>query len=218
MSRVTIIISGGAIEDDFALSVLESYESKRIIGVDKGVEFLYRHQILPEYIVGDFDSISEEVIRYYREETKVPIRQYNPVKDASDTEIAIRTALALGCDQMIILGATGSRIDHIWANVQSLEIARKAGVHAEIRDTCNRIRLCDGEVRLKRREAFGKYFSLFPFGGEVENLTLVGAKYPLDHHHLLPNDSLCVSNEIEEDELVITFSSGTLILMETKDE
>ena len=74
MSRVTIIISGGAIEDDFALSVLESYESKRIIGVDKGVEFLYRHQILPEYIVGDFDSISEEVIRYYREETKVPIR------------------------------------------------------------------------------------------------------------------------------------------------
>ena len=123
-----------------------------------------------------------------------------------------------GCDQMIILGATGSRIDHIWANVQSLEIARKAGVHAEIRDTCNRIRLCDGEVRLKRREAFGKYFSLFPFGGEVENLTLVGAKYPLDHHHLLPNDSLCVSNEIEEDELVITFSSGTLILMETKDE
>ena len=127
MSRVTIIISGGAIEDDFALSVLESYESKRIIGVDKGVEFLYRHQILPEYIVGDFDSISEEVIRYYREETKVPIREYNPVKDASDTEIAIRTALALGCDQMIILGATGSRIDHIWANVQSLEIARKAG-------------------------------------------------------------------------------------------
>lgn len=119
---------------------------------------------------------------------------------------------------MIILGATGSRIDHIWANVQSLEIARKAGVHAEIRDICNRIRLCDGEVRLKRREAFGKYFSLFPFGGEVENLTLVGAKYPLDHHHLLPNDSLCVSNEIEEDELVITFSSGTLILMETKDE
>ena len=85
MSRVTIIISGGAIEDDFALSVLESYESKRIIGVDKGVEFLYRHQILPEYIVGDFDSISEEVIRYYREDTQVPNREYNPVKEASDT-------------------------------------------------------------------------------------------------------------------------------------
>lgn len=218
MSRVTIIISGGAIDDNFALSVLESYESKRIIGVDRGVEFLYRHKIEPEYIVGDFDSISEEVIRYYREETKVPIREYNPVKDASDTEIAIRLAITLGCDRMIILGATGCRIDHVWANVQSLEIARKAGIQAEILDSCNRIRLCDQEVRLKRRNAFGKYFSLFPFGGEVEDLTIRGAKYPLTHHHLLPNDSLCVSNEIAEDELVITFAYGTLILMETKDE
>ena len=69
----------------------------------------------------------------------------------------------------------------------------------------------------KKRGIWEVFFPV-PFGGEVENLTLVGAKYPLDHHHLLPNDSLCVSNEIEEDELVITFSSGTLILMETKDE
>nr|WP_294463742.1 thiamine diphosphokinase [uncultured Sellimonas sp.] len=218
MSKITIIISGGAIQDEFALSVLDQYESKRIIGVDKGVEFLYRHQIQPEYIVGDFDSISEEVIRYYREETNVPIREYNPVKDASDTEIAIRLAITLGCDRMIILGGTGCRIDHIWANVQSLEIAKKAGVEAEILDSCNRIRLCSEEIRLRKKDAFGTYFSLFPFGGEVENLTIRGAKYPLTHHHLLPNDSLCVSNEIEEEELVITFSFGTVILMETRDE
>lgn len=218
MSKITIIISGGAIQDEFALSVLDQYESKRIIGVDKGVEFLYRHQIQPEYIVGDFDSISEEVIRYYREETNVPIREYNPVKDASDTEIAIRLAITLGCDRMIILGGTGCRIDHIWANVQSLEIAKKAGVEAEILDSCNRIRLCNEEIRLRKKDAFGTYFSLFPFGGEVENLTIRGAKYPLTHHHLLPNDSLCVSNEIEEEELVITFSFGTVILMETRDE
>ena len=131
MSRVTIIISGGAIEDDFALSVLESYESKRIIGVDKGVEFLYRHQILPEYIVGDFDSISEEVIRYYREETKVPIREYNPVKDASDTEIAIRTALALGCDQMIILGPMSSP----WRLRERRESMRRYGIYATESDS-----------------------------------------------------------------------------------
>ena len=192
MRRVTIIISGGAINDNFALSVLESYESKRIIGVDKGVEFLYRHKIEPEYIVGDFDSISEEVIRYYREETKIPIREYNPVKDASDTEIALRLCLGLNRKEIWILGGTGNRIDHLWANIQSLEIARKAGIQAEILDSCNRIRLCDREVRLKRRNAFGKYFSLFPFGGEVEDLTIRGAKYPLTHHHLLPNDSLCV--------------------------
>ena len=130
MSRVTIIISGGAINDNFALYVLESYESKRIIGVDKGVEFLYRHKIEPEYIVGDFDSISEEVIRYYREETKIPIREYNPVKDASDTEIAIRLAITLGCDRMIILGATSGPMYSLWKLPERQEYRRRFWIHA----------------------------------------------------------------------------------------
>ena len=33
----------------------------------------------------------------------------------------------------------------------------------------------------------------------------------------MPCDSLCVSNEFEEDEVVIDFSNGTVILMETRD-
>ena len=67
-----------------------------MIGVDKGMEFLYSHQILPNYIVGDFDSVKKRDWRYYRNETDVPIREFNPVKDASDTEIAIRLAMTLG--------------------------------------------------------------------------------------------------------------------------
>ena len=62
-------------------------------------------------IVGDFDSVDQTIATYYRDETDVPIREFNPVKDASDTEIAIRLAMTLGCKEMIILGATGGRID-----------------------------------------------------------------------------------------------------------
>lgn len=205
-------------DDVFALQVFNSYKQKRIIGVDKGLEFLYRNKILPDYIVGDFDSISEEILSYYRDETKVPIREYNPVKDASDTEIAIRLAITLGCDRMIILGGTGNRLDHVWANVQSLEIPNKAGVEAEILDSHNRIRLFDREIRLKKKDLFGRYFSIFPFGGEVDKVTIEGAKYPLKNHELKPCDSLCVSNEIEEEELRISFDSGMLLFMETRDE
>ena len=59
-----------------------------VIAVDRGLEFLYEHQIMPAYIVGDFDSVRKEVVDYYRNETNVPVRNHNPVKDASDTEIA----------------------------------------------------------------------------------------------------------------------------------
>ena len=182
------------------------------------MEFLYRHQIMPDYIVGDFDSVRKEVVDYYRNETHVGIREYNPVKDASDTEIAIRLAMTLGGTDLVILGATGGRIDHLWANVQSLSIPFKAGVHAEILDSRNRILLLgEGETHLKKSEAYGPYFSVFPLGTEVYGFTIEGAKYPLQDHVLTPYDSLCVSNEIAEDEVVIRFTTGIVILMETRD-
>ena len=96
MSKKIVIVSGGELEESFVLSELETLDSQFIIGVDKGMEFLYHQKILPSYIVGDFDSVDQKIGDYYRNETKVPIREFNPVKDASDTEIAIRLAMTLG--------------------------------------------------------------------------------------------------------------------------
>ena len=135
MSKRIVIVSGGKLEEKVCLPLLEGQEEGYVIGVDKGVEFLYNHQIMPDYIVGDFDSVKQEIVDYYRNETHVGIREFNPVKDASDTEIAIRLAMTLGGTDLVILGATGGRIDHLWANVQCLTIPFKAGVHAEILDS-----------------------------------------------------------------------------------
>ena len=55
MSKRSIIISGGELDEALTLSVLNDKEDRCVIGVDRGVEFLYYHQIMPDYIVGDFD-------------------------------------------------------------------------------------------------------------------------------------------------------------------
>ena len=128
MNRVGIIISGGAIDRDFALQQLEQLNPEIIIGVDKGLAFLHEEQIMPTHIVGDFDSVEPEIIEFYKEHTQVPIRQFDPVKDATDTEIAVRLAIELGVKELWILGATGSRLDHVWGNVQTLAVAHEAGV------------------------------------------------------------------------------------------
>lgn len=218
MAKNIVIISGGELNQEFALMVLKKAQANCVIGVDKGMEFLYRNQIMPSYIVGDFDSVSPEIADYYRNETTVPIREYNPMKDASDTEIAVRLAITLGCSSLLILGATGGRIDHLWANIQTLMIPFRAGINAQILDTRNRIRLIGGDTVLKKSEMYGSYFSVFPLGGEIYGFNISGAKYPLRNHTLTPYDSLCVSNQIEGDEGKITFSRGTVILMETRDK
>lgn len=217
MSKRTVIVSGGVLESEFVLPILKNEDTEFIIGVDKGLAFLYENDIKPDYIVGDFDSVPHEIVEYYRAEKNVPIREFNPVKDASDTEIALRLCLGLRRKEIWILGGTGNRIDHLWANIQCLDIALEAGANAMILDSHNRIRLIDRETVLKKEDAFGKYFSVFPLERPVEDFSITGAKYPLHNHLLSSGDSLCVSNEFLEDEVKISFIYGKVIVMETRD-
>lgn len=210
-----IIVSGGTL----ALEVVENQitQGGYVIGVDRGIEFLDKHGMKLDYLVGDFDSVSKEVITKYKDEGMLPIREYNPVKDASDTEIAVHLAIELGYKEIVILGATGSRMDHVWANIQVLTIPFKSGVTAQIIDECNRIQLIDKNYELKKKESYGNYFSVFALGGPVDGLTITGAKYPLSHYRLEPYDSLSVSNQLEEEVVRISYISGMVILMESRE-
>ena len=218
MSKTGVIISGGSINDAFTLDMLRKIEPEYIIGVDSGLSFLYRNRVMPTHIVGDFDSVEPKVIAYYREETKVPIREFNPVKDATDTEIALRMAIELGVQKLWIFGATGTRLDHVLSNIHILKIPHDEGVEAYLVDECNRISLWGNQICIRKAEKFGKYLSIFPFSGPVENVSIVGAKYPLANYRVSADESRCVSNEVVDDEVLITFSDGLLILMETRDK
>lgn len=89
MSKQTVIVSGGMVEKDFALSILKSEETEFVIGVDRGLVFLYDNEIKPDYIVGDFDSVPRKLVEYYREELDVPVREFNPVKVHQTQRIAL---------------------------------------------------------------------------------------------------------------------------------
>lgn len=217
MNKRCVIISGGSIDDAFALEQMQMIQPEFIIGVDSGLKFLYRNQIMPTHIVGDFDSVDPAVITFYKNETQVPTREFNPVKDASDTEIALKLAIELGAGQVWIIGGTGTRLDHVMANMQMMKFALDAGVKAYILDKHNRISLVEREIVLNKADAYGPYFSVFPLGGCVERFCIEGAKYPLKNHTLSPYNSLCVSNQFLEEQVRIKFSEGIIILMETRD-
>ena len=172
---------------------------------------------MPTHIVGDFDSAGETEYEDFQKNTDVPIKRLNPVKDYTDTDVALRLALELGAEEITILGGTGARIDHTAANVRILFLALQKGVRAYLLDEHNKMWLTDHAVSIKKEEQFGKYLSLFAMGGAVKDLTLQGVFYPLDHYLLEGMDPLCVSNEITEEACRINFSEGVLLVIESKD-
>lgn len=222
-----IVVSGGSIDDDFACRIIEEQQRAEVcedakkgavlIAADKGMDFFFRKQIQPDCIIGDFDSAECESLTYFRERGNVQIRELCPMKDDTDTESAIRYALKQGAEQITLLGATGSRLDHVLGNVELLGIGLKAGVPITIMDEKNRIRMIDRGIILKKSEQYGTYVSLLPYTKIVEHLTLRGFKYPLTDATLTGFCSLGVSNEIVEEEAEITFDGGILLVVEARD-
>lgn len=212
------IISGGMIEDSFASSVIAEEKPDVIIAADSGMEFLYRNQIKPQVIVGDFDSVKKEILEFYKKQPQIQFVELNPMKDDTDTESAVRLAISMGAEKITLLGATGSRLDHVLGNIELLGIGLMADVPIEMLDAHNRVCMIQHGITKKRENLFGRYISLIPYTKEVEHLTLKGFKYPLTDACLKGFCSLGISNEIVEEEAEITFERGILLVIESKDE
>ena len=213
-----LIVSGGSILDSFAKEWMEQYQPEYIIVADSGMEFMRRVKLIPDMIIGDFDSVKEDTLKFFKEQQGIVWKQLNPIKDDTDTEFVIRQAIELGAKEITVLGATGTRLDHVLGNVALLGIGLKEQVEIQLVDAHNRIRMVDKPMKLKKIEQFGSVVSLLPYAGDVKGVTLKGFKYPLENHLMGCFSSLGISNEIVADEAVILFEDGILIVIEARDE
>lgn len=212
-----VIISGGKIEDAFAGQWLEKEQPDIIIAADSGMNFLKRINKKPDIIIGDFDSVSNEAYEWFKSQTGIEWQQLNPMKDDTDTEFAVRLAMEKGVSQITLLGATGSRLDHLLGNMELLGIGLEYGVEILIIDSHNRVRMIDSGITLKKAEQFGTYVSLIPYSKEVTHVYLDGFKYPLEDYCLKGFCTIGISNEIVEEEAEIRFKDGILFVIESKD-
>lgn len=212
-----LIITGGKLDMSFAGLFLEHERFQKIIAVDAGLEAVKALGLEPDMIVGDFDTVRPEILAYYRKKEHIVWDAHQPEKDETDTELALLKAQATGCDQILILGATGGRMDHMIGNLHLLYPCLQKGIEAYILDSGNRIYLIDGNRTFHRDSLWGNYISFLPLTEEVKGITLTGFKYPLFEKDIQIGSSLCISNELREDEGSITFTDGVLIVVESHD-
>ena len=221
----TVIISGGNIQNGFALDFLKKRikeggrESLALVAADSGMEWFMRNrEFIPDLAVGDFDSLSEEGKKYMESLNGLKIIRLKPEKDDSDTQSAMNYAIRTGAKEIVIFGVTGNRVDHLMANFGLLILAQNQGAEVTLVDRYNYMKLISDGTVLKKSEQFGKYVSFFPFGGNVTDLTLEGFKYPLSNYCLTAADSgLTVSNEIISEHARVTFSSGVLLMIMSRE-
>ncbi len=215
----TAIICGGVIQNDFTAAFIKQQNIDCIIAADRGLQFCYEEKILPDYILGDYDSIRPEVLAWYRSQSDVPITVFPAEKDDTDAALALEKALAIGSNRIYLLGALGGRMDHAIANIHLLKkiLDDMHECEAYLVDDKNLICLIDGERILEKEKQFGTYVSFLPFTDVVEGITLEGFKYPLDGYTMKKGKSIGVSNEIKEEWCRVSFEKGILLMIQSKD-
>ena len=115
-----LIITGGPIDLGFARSYLSGEGFDRVIAVDRGLNAAWALGIVPDVIVGDFDSADPAALADFRRREHIVWEVHQPEKDDTDTELAIKRAAAMGAGYIVLLGATGGRLDHLLGNIHLL--------------------------------------------------------------------------------------------------
>lgn len=212
---ITLIISGGDIEEEFLKCFIKKQKIDNIIVADRGLEILNKINLTPNYIIGDFDSVDESILNEYKDK-EIEILKLNPEKDYTDTHMALKLAIKLKSSQIYILGALGKRMDHAIANIHILKEALDNNIKCKIIDKSNEIELITSGTNDVRNSEY-KYISLIPLTTEVTGITLKGFKYLLDDAILEIGHSIGVSNEILSNEAKIIIKTGILIMIKSKD-
>jgi thiamine pyrophosphokinase len=200
-SETTVILADGSFpEHDIPLQYLKSAD--HIICCDGSAAGLIDRDIIPEAIVGDLDSISEEIA------VKFHTRLFKDTnQETNDLTKAVKFCISKGYSDIVILGATGKREDHTVGNISLLtEYIKEVNVRM-VTDTGIFIP-CLGSCRFMSNP--GQQISIFSIDPETE-ITSEGLKYPLNGRKL-KNWWEATLNESLGENFRLRFETGRVIV------
>ncbi|HOQ15916.1 MAG: thiamine diphosphokinase [Epulopiscium sp.] len=209
-----LIIAGGDIEDySFARSYAD--DSDYIICADRGISHARAMSLVPDLIVGDFDSASKEDMHYYQDKNII-FKSFPSKKDKTDTELALDIAIEKNPREIYIIGGTGNRLDHTLANIHLLYYGLQKKIAISLITSTQKIYLIDKEITLKGEK--GNFVSLIPFSLEVHGVTTKGLEYPLNEAVLYSGSSYGISNVMTASTASICIKAGFLLVIQVLKE
>lgn len=211
-----LLVLGGTLDALFLKACYDKLGPQLVVAADGALETILEAGIPCDCGLGDFDTVSQEVLAKFKENPKTRLFAFPPEKDETDAELAVQFAVEQKPDVIWIVGATGGRIDHMLGNLELLRMPLQAGIECEIVDQQNRIRLIDRPTVLEKMENW-KYVSFLSYTDQTQGITLNGFAYNVTDFTLKKGITRCISNEIRDEKATVSFTSGMLYCIRSRD-
>ena len=206
-----LIVIGGDRPDSRALAHIPS--DATVICADSGLDHALALGLMPHVFLGDMDSVSPGALANSQRETWTVI-SYDPLKDQTDTELALQYACTHGFTEITLLWGSGDRIDHVLGVLAALSHQSLRSVHNLVAWIgTDRVEVMHGPRSYNDKVATGSTVSLMPLGTSVDGVTTQGLQWNLDHEILTSQSARGVSNIAQEATISITIETGVLAIV-----
>jgi thiamine pyrophosphokinase len=204
-----VIISNGKVERKaFYKNLIKSNDY--IVAVNGGSKHARAFNVIPNVIIGDLDSISEEDYEFFLKKG-CEFRKYPTNKDKTDVHLAVDYIIEKGFKEILLLCSFGDRIDHILANLFLLMKVAESGINVKSIDEFSETIYVNKSERIEGN--VGEVVSLIPMTSIVTGVKLEGLKFEPKNGKLKMSDTLGISNILTKKIATISIKTGKLLVV-----
>jgi thiamine pyrophosphokinase len=183
-----------------------------VVAADGGARYALAAGIVPDLIVGDMDSLGEDLAREM-ERRGAELERHPVRKDKMDGHLAVLAARERGATAAEFVCAAGEKIGAVFALPHILLAAERLGLRSSAVADWGRMFVVETGSRTVEG-AVGDSVSAFPLAGQATGVTLEGMAYPLTNATLEPGDTLGFHNELLGGQARVSVEGGTLLVVQ----
>ncbi len=205
--HVTIFANGDLSQPEIKLS-----PETTIIAADGGARHALELGLIPQIVIGDFDSLTTAV-RTTLEMRGCQLITHPTEKDETDLELALNHAQKLGATEITLHGLLGGRWDMSFANILLLAAPRYAGIKFKVIAGDDEIFILRGKAALEIKGNPGDSVSVIPLTSQVSGLSYSGLTWPLENAELNFGSPRGVSNRMSGEKARIELLEGVALVV-----
>jgi thiamine pyrophosphokinase len=182
-----------------------------IVAADGGTHYALEAGVVPDLVVGDMDSLGEE-LTLELERLGASLERHPVRKDKMDGQLAVLAARERGATAADLLCAVGGRLGALFSVPQILLAAERIGLRSTVVADRGRIFVVEAGSRTVQGDPQDSV-SIFPLSGLATGVTLESMEYPLENASLEPGDTLGFHNELIGTKANVSVEEGALLVV-----